>query len=57
MKEDLKANPHMKFATGETDTGVIISRHAADPKNMEANVPIPNQVINKIIYNSQKKQI
>jgi pimeloyl-ACP methyl ester carboxylesterase len=23
-KEDLEANPHMKFATGETDTGVII---------------------------------
>ena len=26
-KDDLAANPHMKFATGETDTGVIISWH------------------------------
>ena len=26
-KDDLEANPHMKFATGETDTGVIISWH------------------------------
>ncbi len=24
-KDDLEANPHMKFATGENDTGVIIS--------------------------------
>ena len=38
-KDDLDANPHMKFATGETDTGVIISWHAEGPKNVEANVP------------------
>ena len=37
-REDLEANPHMKFATGETDTGVIISWHAEGPKNVEANV-------------------
>ena len=33
-KEDLEANPHMKFATGETDTGVIISWHAEGPKSL-----------------------
>ena len=36
-KEDLEANPHMKFATGETDTGVIISWHAEGPKNAETD--------------------
>ena len=35
-KEDLEENPHMKFATGESDTGVIISWHAEGPKNREA---------------------
>ena len=47
-KEDLEANPHMKFATGETDTGVIISWHAEGPKNVEVNAPnaamLPNGV-------------
>ena len=38
-KDDLDANPHMKFATGESDTGVIISWHAEGPKNVEANAP------------------
>lgn len=33
-KEDLETNPHMKFATGETDTGVIISWHAEGPKSV-----------------------
>ena len=46
-KEDLEANPHMKFATGETDTGVIISWHAEGPKNVEKNVPIPSVIIAK----------
>ena len=46
-KDDLEANPHMKFATGETDTGVIISWHAEGPKNVEANVPIPSVAILK----------
>ena len=35
-KEDLEENPHLKFATGEDDTGVIISWHAEGPKNSEA---------------------
>ena len=46
-KEDLEANPHMKFATGETDTGVIISWHAEGPKNVEENLPLPNVIIAK----------
>ena len=46
-KDDLEANPHMKFATGESDTGVIISWHAEGPKNVEANAPIPNVIIAK----------
>ncbi len=46
-KDDLDANPHMKYATGETDTGVIISWHAEGPKNVEANVPIPSVAILK----------
>ena len=46
-EEDLKANPHMKFATGETDTGVIISWHAEGPKNVEENVTIPSVAILK----------
>ena len=47
-KDDLEANPHMKFATGETDTGVIISWHAEGPKNAEVNAPsavlLPNGI-------------
>ena len=35
-KEDLEENPHLKFAEGESDTGVIISWHAEGPKNAEA---------------------
>ena len=46
-KDDLDANPHMKYATGETDTGVIISWHAEGPKNVGANVPIPSVAILK----------
>ena len=46
-KDDLEANSHMKFATGETDTGVIISWHAEGPKNVETNVPIPSVAIRK----------
>ena len=38
-QEDLEAYPYLKFATGETDTGVIISWHTEGPKNVEANMP------------------
>jgi len=33
----LAANPHLKFATGETDTGVIIAWNTEGPKNVEVN--------------------
>ncbi len=36
-REYLAANPHLKFATGETDTGVIISWNTEGPKNVEEN--------------------
>jgi len=45
--DDLEANPHMKFATSESDAGVILSWHAEGPKNVEANGPIPNVAIRK----------
>ena len=37
-KDDLKNFPHLKFATGETDTGVIISWNTEGKGNVEANV-------------------
>ncbi len=37
-KDDLEANPHMKFATGETDTGVIVSWNTEGKENVEGNV-------------------
>lgn len=36
-KGDLEANPHLKFATGETDTGVIISWNTEGPMNVKEN--------------------
>ena len=44
---DLAANPHLKFATGESDTGVIISWHVEGPKNVEEHATIPNVAILK----------
>lgn len=47
-KDDLEANPHMKFATGEADTGVIISWNTEGKKNGEENVStlvlLPNAI-------------
>lgn len=37
-KDDLKTYPHMKFATGEADTGVIISWNTEGKENVEGNV-------------------
>ena len=37
-KDELEANPHLKFATGENDTGVIVSWDAEGPENVEQNV-------------------
>ena len=36
-KDELAANPHMKFATGESDAGVIVSYNTEGPKNVEEN--------------------
>ena len=36
-KEDLENYPYLKFATGESDTGVIISYNTEGPKNVEEN--------------------
>ncbi len=47
-KDDLKAYPYLKFATGESDTGVIISWNTEGPKNVEENarnaVVLPNAI-------------
>ena len=36
-KDDLEQYPYLKFATGESDTGVIISYNTEGPKNIEEN--------------------
>ena len=36
-KDYLAANPHLKFATSETDTGVIIAWNTEGPRNVEVN--------------------
>ena len=36
-KDYLEENTHLKFATGESDTGVIISWNTEGPKNVEQN--------------------
>ena len=36
-KDDLEEYPHLKFATGETDTGVIVSWNTEGKKNVEEN--------------------
>ena len=45
-KEYLAVNPHLKFVTGETDTGVIVSWNTEGPRNVEENahnvVVLPN---------------
>lgn len=47
-REDLEAYPHLKFATGESDTGCIISWNTEGPKNVETNahnvVVMPNAI-------------
>ena len=47
-KEDLETYPHLKFATGENDVGVIVSWNTEGPKNVEENahnvVVLPNAV-------------
>ncbi len=47
-KDDLASNPHLKFAAGESDTGVIISWNTEGPKNVKENarnvVVLPNAI-------------
>ena len=47
-KDWLKDNPHLKFATGEADTGVIVSWNTEGKQNVEQNatnvVVMPNAV-------------
>ena len=47
-KDDLAAHPHLKFAKGETDTGVIVSWNTEGEKNGEENVStlvtLPNAI-------------
>ena len=47
-KDDLKENPHWKFATGESDAGVIVSWNTEGKKNIEENfktcVLFPNAI-------------
>ena len=46
--EYLEANPHLKFATGEDDTGVLISWNTEGKKSIEENadnvVVLPNGI-------------
>ena len=47
-KDWLKENPHLKFATGEADTGVIVSWNTEGKQNIEQNatsvVVMPNAI-------------
>jgi len=47
-KDDLRKYPHLKFATGESDTGVIVSWNTEGPKNVKENAPnivvLPNAI-------------
>ena len=38
-QDDLEKYPYLKFATGENDTGVIVSWNTEGPKNVEENAP------------------
>ena len=50
-KDDLKAYPHLKFATGEKDTGVIISWNTEGPRNVKENATNPVLLPNAISIN------
>ena len=50
-KEDLAACPYLKFATGESDTGVIVSWNTEGPKNVEVNAKIVVLLPNAISIN------
>ena len=50
-RDELEAYPHLKFATGETDTGVIISWNTEGIGNVEANVSTAVLMPNAISIN------
>ena len=50
-RDELNAYPHLKFATGETDTGVIISWNTEGIGNVEANVSTAVLMPNAISIN------
>ena len=50
-KDELEAYPHLKFAAGESDTGVIISWNTEGPGNVEENVPTAVVMPNAISIN------
>ena len=50
-KDDLKAFPHLKFATGENDTGVIISWNTEGKENVEENFKTASLLPNAISIN------
>ena len=55
-KDYLEANPHLKFATGESDTGVIVSWNTEGPRNVNENasngVVLPGAIsINPLNWN------
>lgn len=46
-KDDLEANLHLKFATGESDTGVIVSWNTEGQQSVDENAPnllLPNAI-------------
>ena len=47
-QDDLKSFPHLKFATGENDTGVIVSWNTEGKENIEGNIKtavlLPNAI-------------
>ena len=50
-KDELAADPHLKFATGDCDTGVIVSWNIEGPKNVEENTKTPLVMPNEISIN------
>ena len=50
-KDDIEENPHWKFASGESDTGVIISWNTEGKGNVETNALIAVLLPNAISIN------
>ena len=50
-RDELEAYPHLKFATGESDTGVLVRWNTEGRGNVEANVSTAVLMPNTIIIN------